>query len=417
LSDSQIVSSRKSQVTECDQKKGLSGATKASCPSCLSTNIFIFYELDSIPVQSVPLIPDKKTALNYPKGMMSMAFCQTCGFIHNASFDENLVEYSTSYEATQAFSPTFSTFAHDLANSLIDRYDLHEKTILEIGCGKGEFLVKLCEMGNNCGIGFDPVFSDNRVESETTTNITFIQDYYSEKYAEYKADFICCKMTLEHIHHTYDFIKTVRRAIGEQMDTIVFFQIPEATRILKNCAFEDIYYEHCSYFSPGALARLFRSCDFDVLKLDTEYDGQYLVIEAKPASQTPSVALPLEDDLETLKTYVKSFDERCREKIAPWKDRINKIRNNGQRAVVWGSTSKGVAYLTTLKIEDEIQYVVDINPYRQGFFMPVTGQKIVSPEFLREYKPDLVIAMNAIYVEEIKRDLKQLCLSPEIIAL
>ena len=88
-------------------------------------------------------------------------------------------------------------------------------------------------------------------------------------------------MTLEHIHPTGDFIATVRRAIGDRVGTNVFFQIPEATRILRDCAFEDIYYEHCSYFSPGSLARLFRANGFEVLGLSTEYDGQYLTIEAR----------------------------------------------------------------------------------------------------------------------------------------
>ena len=80
--------------------------------------------------------------------------------------------------------------------------------------------------------------------------VTFVKDFYSEKYSAYKADFVCCKMTLEHIHQTGEFIGTVRRSIGDVSDTVVFFQIPEVTRILRDCAFEDIYYEHCSYFSP-----------------------------------------------------------------------------------------------------------------------------------------------------------------------
>ena len=59
-------------------------------------------------------------------------------------------------------------------------------------------------------------------------------------------------MTLEHIPATGDFVRMVRRAIGDAVrNRPVFFQIPEATRILRDCAFEDIYYEHCSYFSPA----------------------------------------------------------------------------------------------------------------------------------------------------------------------
>jgi hypothetical protein len=36
---------------------------------------------------------------------------------------------------------------------------------------------------------------------------------------------------------------------------------------------------------------------------------------------------------------------------------------------------------------------------------------------LREYKPDVVIAMNPIYCEEIGRDLKRMGLAPELSAV
>jgi hypothetical protein len=49
--------------------------------------------------------------------------------------------------------------------------------------------------------------------------------------------------------------------------------------------------------------------------------------------------------------------------------------------------------------------------------MSGTGQEIVSPDFLKEYQPDVVIVMNAIYCDEIGQDLKKLGLSPKIIAV
>ena len=394
-----------------------SASTKDNCPSCGSSNIFDFYKLKGVPVQSVLLVPTRKAAIDYPVGNIVLGFCRSCGFIFNCVFDSVLVEYSSTYEATQRFSHTFSAFAQDLANRLIDRYDLNDKTILEIGCGNGEFLNLLRELGGNRGVGFDPSYVAEHSDEEVQKGIIFIKDFYSEKYAGYQADFVCCKMTLEHIQHTADFVGTVRRAIGRHSDTIVFFQVPDVTRILKDCAFEDIYYEHCSYFSPGSLARLFRKCGFDVLRLDTEYDGQYLVIEAKSESRKPPLWLSQEDDFEALKGYVSSFEGRCQKKLFPWQKQIDEIRKKNKRAVIWGSGSKGVAFLTTLKIFDEIEYAVDINPYRQGTYMPVTGQEIVSPEFLAEYRPDIVIIMNSVYVNEIKKDLIRLGLAPKILTL
>ncbi len=66
---------------------------------------------------------------------------------------------------------------------------------------------------------------------------------------------------------------------------------------------------------------------------------------------------------------------------------MNAWKSNNQKVVLWGGGSKGVAFLTTLNITDQIKYAVDINPYKHGTFLAGTGQEIVSPEFLKDYNP------------------------------
>lgn len=397
----------------------LSSTDLGTCPSCEKGKFEAFYEAKSVPANSCILLSSQDEAESYPRGDVRLGFCPECGFISNVAFDAKLTEYSGRYEETQGFSGTFNSFHKALAQRMIDRYDLHEKDIIEIGCGKGEFLILLCEMGNNRGTGFDPGFVDERIDSPAADRINFVTDFYSEKYASYQGDFVCCKMTLEHIHPTADFIKTVRRSIGDRLDTVVFFQIPDTTRIIEDCAFEDIYYEHCSYFTPGSLARLFRRCGFDVLSLDTEYDGQYLTIEARPSEHEVGTLEPLveENDLDAIKQGVKDFPAKFSEKRQLWESRLKEYQQTEKKVVLWGSGSKGVSFLTTLDIPKELEYVVDINPYRHGYFMSGTGHKIVGPEFLKEYQPDVVIVMNGIYCDEIGKDLNKMGLNPEIVAL
>lgn len=387
------------------------------CPSCSIQDMRVFHRQESIPTNSCILLGSREEALAYPRGRLELAFCPACGFISNMAFDAKLTEYSGRYEETQGFSETFNAFHRNLAQRLIERHQLRDKNILEIGCGKGEFLLLLAELGGNRGVGFDPGYREERVSGQATRQVRFIKDFYSEQYAEYQADFVCCKMTLEHIHPTAEFIGTVRRAIGDRPDTLVFFQIPEVTRILRDCAFEDIYYEHCSYFSPGSLARLFRHSGFNVLDLKTEYADQYLTIEAKPARGVPSSPLLREDDLLQLSRHVAEFPAKCAEKLDTWRRVVEETTARGHKIVLWGSGSKAVSFLTTLGIGDRIEYVVDINPHRQDYFMPATGQCIVAPSFLREYRPDVVIIMNAVYRDEITRDLNAMGLQPEILAL
>jgi hypothetical protein len=85
--------------------------------------------------------------------------------------------------------------------------------------------------------------------------------------------------------------------------------------------------------------------------------------------------------------------------------------------VLWGSGSKAVGYLTTLGLKDEIAAVVDINPHKHGRYLAGTGHEIVAPEALGHLRPDVVVVMNPIYVEEIRDDLQRRGLSPELTAL
>ncbi|MEL7037033.1 MAG: class I SAM-dependent methyltransferase [Cyanobacteria bacterium J06592_8] len=389
----------------------------ATCPNCGHQGLSPFYEVDKVPVHSCLMLSTSKDALNFPTGDVVLGFCENCGFITNIKFDSHWSAYAPNYEDQQSFSPTFNKFALDLANRLIEKYDLRDKDIVEIGCSKGDFLLLLCELGNNRGVGIDPSVVPGRVESKAAEQVTFIQDYYSEKYTEFVGDFICCRHTLEHIQPTLEFMKTVRRSIGDRTNVPVFFEIPDTIRVLNDLAFEDIYYEHCSYFTPGSLARLFRAAGFEITDLYRDYGDQYLMIEALPVQNDSETIHPFEETLDQLKESVKQFTTEINQKLDQWKQDLDQWQAEGKKVVVWGSGSKCVAFLTTLDTIDKIQYVVDINPHRHGKFIPGVGKQIMSPEFLKEYQPDRVIVMNPIYCNEIQKMLNEMGVVTEVMAL
>jgi len=397
------------------------GSSKSACPNCGQINLEIFHRTGDVPSNSCILLDNRAEALAYPCGKIELGFCPQCNFVGNIAFDPVLTEYSGRYEETQGFSPTFSKFHKDLAQRLTDRFDLKEKTILEIGCGKGEFLLLLCAHGQNRGLGFDPAYRPDRHAPAAGESVEFIRDFYSEKYTDKAADFLCCKMTLEHIPQTLEFMSMVRRAIGDQ-PTQVFFMIPDTIRILRDCAYEDIYYEHCSYFTPSSLENLFRAAGFRPTALASEYDGQYLTIAAEPGPTSDSQSVgtgSLADPAETaqLQAWVENFPKLFARQVEYWRGIVGDLHAAGKRTVLWGSGSKGVSFLTTLGLQDEISGAVDINPHRQGYYMPATGHRILSPDDLIDLKPDCVIVMNPIYKEEIAADLKARSLSPRILTV
>src|SRR5262249_25764842 len=191
----------------------------------------------------------------------------------------------------------------------------------------------------------------------------------------------------EHIGQTHRFLGSVR-SVANRKDSIVFFQVPDVDRILKEGAFWDVYYEHCSYFNATSLKHLFTGTDFAVLRIWTGYDDQYLMIATSPTVPGSKIISADADGVAAIIRMCGSFAAAAARGGAGWLGRLRDWSAADQRTVLWGSGSKAVAFLTTLGVHDEIQHVADINPYRVGKVLPVTGQKIVPPAFLREYRPD-----------------------------
>ena len=374
-----------------------------------------FYEVRNIPVHSVLLMPTKERALGYPRRDLRLGFCSQCCFISNTIFDPRVHEYSTSCEETQGFSPTFNAFARSLAKRWVEQYHLQGRSVLEIGCGKGEFLVSMVELGMGRGIGIDPAFVPERLNTPVASRLEFIQDLYSEKYTHLQADVVCCRHTLEHISPTGSFMSMIRRTIGDRPDTLLLFELPDVFRVLREAAFWDIYYEHCSYFTTGSLARLFRRTGFDLLELELEYDGQYIVIAGKPSTAPTISSFPSENDLESIAAEVARFPARFAQVKQSWLSTINGLRAEGKKLIVWGGGSKAVSFLTTLGLNEQIDYVVDINPHKHGKFVPGAGHAVKSPETLRAHQPDCVILMNPVYEKEVRTQLQNMGLNPTIL--
>lgn len=393
------------------------GTEISTCPNCGVGGLDPFYEVTGIPAHSVMLMHTREQALAYPRGDLRLGFCRGCGFITNTLFDVSLNEYSPNFEETQHFSPKFDRWARQLVDRLVRDYDIRGKQVIEIGCGKGEFLALLCAAGGNRGIGIDPGCIPERLQVEGASQIRFIRDLYSEKYADLPGDVVCCRHTLEHIQPTREFMQMVRRVIGPRNDTLVFFEVPDMTRVLRERAFWDIYYEHCTYQTAGSLARLFRSTGFEIIELVRDFADQYLWITARPAGSATPPSLPIEDDLEATTRDVDAFRTQCPDEIARLRQRIRGLAAAGRRPVLWGAGSKCVALMTTAGIGGDIEYVVDINPHKAGKFLPGTGHPVVMPGVLRDYNPGVVLAMNPVYVDEIRGTIAGLGLSADVVAV
>ncbi len=388
-----------------------------TCPACESSRLAIFHRQASVPANSCLLLDDEDEARRFPRGALTLAACHACGVICNVDFDPALTEYSGRYEETQAFSPRFTEFAASLARRWVDTYHLAGGTVLEIGSGKGEFLAHMADAGIGKGIGIDPAIDLDRLDHADHARLTWITDRFDDRWAQaagagIEPDAVVCRHTLEHIAPVAEFVSSIRRYIGDR-GAVTLFELPDVQRVLDEVAFWDVYYEHCTYFTEGSLARLFERCGFAVIDIRREYDGQYLVLEARPVPAGVATPTWPVDDMPAILTGVERFRTGYAETVGAWRSRLE--ARTGDPVVIWGASSKGVAFLA--EMGEHVAAAVDINPYKQGMYMAGTGHRVVAPAELVDIAPGLVVVMNPVYVEEITAELASLGVRSEVVAL
>jgi SAM-dependent methyltransferase len=391
--------------------------TATNCPLCGGEATFDVLRIDQVPVYCNVLWPDRSQARGAPLGQLALTFCVECAHLFNAAFDPRLTDYTPDYDNSLHYSARFNDYAKQLADRLIEKYNLHGKRIVEIGCGKGDFLKMLC--GNhNRGFGFDRSFEPARMGESTARDVRFFQDFYDADHARRcQPDFICCRHVVEHIQHPLDFLGDLRKTLEERSQVTLYFEVPNALYTLKDMGIWDLIYEHCAYFSLNSLIVAFTRAGFDVMAGDEAFGGQFVWVEARPGTGHSQVSLAPQQAPKQVRRYAEAFADQYRSKVTTWREQLQGMSDSGDRPVVWGAGSKGVTFLNVLKDRETIPFVVDLNPHKQGRYVAGTGQKVVPPEFLREYRPTHVIVMNPLYLDEIAAEVRAMELDSQILSV
>ncbi len=353
-----------------------------------------------------------------PSGRMSLAVCDWCGHFFNSEFDESLLAYGEHYENSLHFSPTFSAFAANLASDLATRYDLKNKRIVDIGCGKGDFLRLICAAGDNIGYGFDPSYEPDREPGEPLKNLQFFREFFDSSHAELAPDFVSCRQVLEHIADPREFLTELKRSLVSAPHAVVYFEVPNALFTIERNGIWDLIYEHCQYFTHVSLTDLFSRAGFEVLRCEESFGGQYLALEARLAdvphqeSRVPDLRQPLAQ-AEAIRNVASDFSSAHSAIMRRWGDQLARL-SEVSPGVVWGAGSKGVSFVNALQPGGRVAAMVDVSPHKQGQFAAGTGHLIVDPEALTEIAPTTVFVMNPVYREEISHDIEKLGLNAEL---
>lgn len=393
------------------------GPAERPCPACGGDRAQRFYEVLGIPVHSCVLLSDQTSAKDFPLADLALAHCPDCGFLFNDRFDTESLDYGEDYEESQGCSATFRAFLQETASKLIERTALADAAAIEVGCGRGDFLALLQELGTGSALGIDPSSTAGRALAPGGDPVKVRHELYGQDCFQLPVQTLVCRHTLEHLPAVSQFATDARSHLVQASGEYLFIEVPDVLRVLQEGAFWDIYHEHCSYFTAGSLERLSLRSGFAPRALETVYAGQYLQLTAELNTEPKPPATTI-DDLAEIETALAAFRHNCAQSLARlWALLQETTAAGAGPTCLWGAGSKATGFLTTLGAGEHVAAVVDIDPAKQGKFVAGTGHPIVGPEGLVAYAPALVLVMNPIYLEEIKADLQRLGIEARVEAV
>lgn len=385
------------------------------CPLCGEPGGRLVHEVPTVPVHSCLVMSTRAEAIAMAHGALAVVLCTRCGAMSNRLFAEQHMAYSSSYEDSQAFSPTFLDYARGLAGRWVDGWGLESRTILEIGAGRGDFSRLLADAGAGRVIAMDPTADPVRF-GQPHQRVTVRKEEFTRGCDLDDVDAVTMRHVLEHVDDPGALLRALRESLAGRPEVPVLVELPESERILAEGAFWDIYHEHCNYLTTATAVELFESAGFVVESASLTYSDQYVLVEALPTGRPRPMRLA-EEPMRQLIESADRFRQQSLAQVERFADTISRFAEGG-RVAVWGSGSKGTAFLHALgPTAADVDVVVDVNPFLAGKFIAGTGHPIVAPGSLRDDAVDLVVVMNPVYATEIQLELDRISPRATLVAL
>lgn len=336
------------------------------------------YSASGLPVLQNKVFANRHDALSAATGDVELVRDLSSGLIFNQAFSPDSLKYDSEYQNEQALSTSFRSHLTEVEKVIARHF--REKTIIEVGCGKGYFLEQLLANGFDI-TGFDPAYEGS--------NPSIVKTSFGDN-TEFTSDGIILRHVLEHIPNPLDFLARIASANGRRGS--IYIEVPCFDWICDNQAWFDIFYEHVNYFRMSDFYRMFGK----IHECGHLFGNQYLYVVADLAS-LKQPRLDANDGF----LFPRGMDLFP----AVAAERIRREIGDIPQKVIWGASSKGVIFGLLMQREGiSINYVVDINPAKQGKYLPVSGLLVSSPaEVISRLKPDsTILVMNGNYLSEVR---------------
>lgn len=373
-----------------------------SCRFCGNEIVDPFLDLGEQP-EANALLREKDLIKDEPKFPLKVYRCANCSLVQLPEAREAKAIFNKDYVYYSSFSKAWLAHCRAYADEVIDRLSLTKKSlVVEVASNDGYLLQYFVER-DIPHLGIEPAGS--AANEAKRRGVNCITEFFSEELANrladsgQMADLIIANNVLAHTPTLNNFVRGLRRILKEE--GTITIEVPSFLQAASKCQFDTIYHEHYSYFSMSSLSQIFGAHQmvvYDVEELSTHGGSLRLYISHQKRAAgvaAENVAKSLEQEERAGMKSEEFYTGFARRVDAVRENFVNflaQAKSEGKKLAGYGAAAKSSTFLNFCRIGvQDLPYVVDISPIKQGKFIPGCRIPIVSESRLREERPDYVI--------------------------
>jgi SAM-dependent methyltransferase len=377
---------------------------ETTCRSCESGDLREFLSLGITPLADRLLKPEDLVERE-PTAPLDVAICGACGLVQITETVPPDILFGGDYPYFSSVSQALLDHSRANALELVDRLQLGPASpVIEIASNDGYLLKNFVERGIPV-LGVDP--AKDPAQKANEIGVFTINDFFSHEMAKrlQPADLLLANNVLAHVANLNGLVAGIAEVL--KPDGIGVLEFPYVVDLVEHGEFDTIYHQHLCYFSVTALKALFGRHGLtlqDVRRLPI-HGGSLRIYVGRRPEVAPAVTELLE--MEQAKGFdredaYRTFAERVKAVTARLVDEVRARKARGERIVAYGAAAKGTTMLAYSGLgQDELDYVVDKNPYKHGRYMPGCRLEIVPTERLLTDQPDAVVLLTWNFADEI----------------